>query len=230
MNLLKIEIKDEINCPRYSSKIVTDVVIKDSPGWLKTRLKNIGLRPINNVVDVSNYIMYETGQPLHAFDLDNLAGKKIIVQSSPKETTFITLDSKVRKLPPETLMICDAEKNVAVAGVMGGENSEVNNNTKNILIESAYFNPSNIRKASKNIGLSTEASYRFERGIDPNNTDFSAKRAAKLISELSGGNVAKGIIDVYPNKIKRKEVRIRFARVNKLLGFDISKEYDNRYT
>ncbi|MFZ0455440.1 MAG: phenylalanine--tRNA ligase subunit beta [Ignavibacteriaceae bacterium] len=222
--LAKVEIIDEINCPRYSSKIVTDVLIKDSPQWMKTRLKNIGLRPINNIVDVSNYVMYETGQPLHAFDLDNLEGRKIVVQSTTKETNFITLDSKERKLPSGTLMICDAEKNVAVAGVMGGENSEVNSNTKNILIESAYFNPSSIRKTSKNIGLSTEASYRFERGTDPNNTDFSVKRAAKLISELSGGKAAKGIIDIYPNKIERKEVRIRFARVNKLLGFNIGKD------
>ncbi|MGA9292561.1 MAG: phenylalanine--tRNA ligase subunit beta [Ignavibacteriaceae bacterium] len=222
--LAKVEIIDEINCPRYSSKIVTDVLIKDSPQWMKTRLKNIGLRPINNIVDVSNYVMYETGQPLHAFDLDNLEGRKIVVQSTTKETNFITLDSKERKLPSGTLMICDAEKNVAVAGVMGGENSEVNSNTRNILIESAYFNPSSIRKTSKNIGLSTEASYRFERGTDPNNTDFSVKRAAKLISELSGGKAAKGIIDIYPNKIERKEVRIRFARVNKLLGFNIGKD------
>ena len=221
--LAKVEIIDKINCPRYSSKIVTDVVVKDSPGWLKTRIKNIGLRPINNIVDVSNYVMYETGQPLHAFDLDNLTGKKIVVQSTSGETKFITLDSKERKLPPETLMICDAEKDVAVAGVMGGENSEVNNNTKNILIESAYFNPSSIRRTSKNIGLSTEASYRFERGVDPNNTAFSAARAAKIISELSGGKVAKGIIDVYPDKIEKLEVRIRFARVTKLLGFDIPK-------
>ncbi len=220
----KVEIIDKINCPRYSSKIVTGVTINDSPEWLKTRLKNIGLRPINNVVDVSNYVMYETGQPLHAFDLDNLNGKKIVVQSTTKETAFVTLDSKERKLPAETLMICDAEKDVAIAGVMGGENSEVGNETKNILIESAYFNPSSVRKTSKIIGLSTEASYRFERGIDPNSTDFSAKRAAKLISELSGGKIAKGIIDAYPDKIERTEVRIRFARVNKILGFEISKD------
>ena len=219
-----VEIIDKINCPRYTSKVVTGVTIKDSPEWLKTRLKNIGLRPINNVVDVSNYVMYETGQPLHAFDLNNLNGNKIVVRSTAKETNFVTLDSKDRKLPAETLMICDAEKDVAVAGVMGGENSEVSNDTKNILIESAYFNPSSIRKTSKLIGLSTEASYRFERGIDPNNTDFSAKRAAKLISELSGGRVAKGIIDVYPEKIERREVRIRFARIIKILGFEISKD------
>jgi phenylalanyl-tRNA synthetase beta chain len=223
--LAKVEILDEINCPRYSSKVVTDVIIKESPDWLKTRLKNIGLRPINNIVDVSNYVMYETGQPLHAFDLNNLNGRKIVVQSTVKESSFITLDSKERKLPAETLMICDSEKDVAVAGIMGGENSEVNIETKNILIESAYFNPSSIRKTSKNIGLSTEASYRFERGTDPNNTDFSVKRAAKLISELSSGKVAKGIIDVYPKQIERIEVRIRFERINKLLGFKISKNY-----
>ena len=219
----KVEIIDKINCPRYSSKVITNVIIKDSPEWLKIRLKNIGLRPINNIVDVSNYVMYETGQPLHAFDLDNLSGNKIVVESTTHETNFITLDSKERKLPENTLMISDAEKNVAIAGVMGGENSEVGINTKNILIESAYFNPSSIRKTSKTIGLSTEASYRFERGGDPNNTDYSAKRAAKLISDLSGGKVAKGIIDVYPDKIEKREVRIRFARVDKILGFIISR-------
>lgn len=222
-NAAEVEIIDSKNCPRYTSKIIKEISVKDSPYLLKKRLINIGLRPINNIVDVTNYVMYETGQPLHAFDLDNLKGNKIIVQSTKDESSFVTLDSKERKLPKNTLMICDAEKKVAIAGIMGGENSEVNNNTKNILIESAYFNPSGIRKTGKNINLSTEASYRFERGTDPNNTDFAVKRAAKLISELSGGNVLNGIIDVYPEKIENKEVRLRFERITKLLGFEIEK-------
>lgn len=219
----EVEILDSENCPRYTSKVIKGVSVQDSPDMLKKRLINIGLRPINNIVDVTNYVMYETGQPLHAFDLDNLKGNKIIVQSTKSETVFVTLDSKERKLPKDSLMICDAEKNVAIAGIMGGENSEVNQNTKNILIESAYFNSSSVRKTGKSINLSTEASYRFERGTDPNNTDFAVKRAAKLISELSGGNVLKGTIDVYPKKIENKEVRLRPERITKLLGFHIEK-------
>jgi phenylalanyl-tRNA synthetase beta chain len=221
----QIEIKDTADCPRYSAKVVKNVVIKESPNWLKVRLKNIGLRPINNIVDVTNYVMHELGQPLHAFDLDSLSGKKIIVRNTQDETDFVTLDSKKRKLLPKTLMICDGEKEIAIAGIMGGENSEVSPNTKNILIESACFNPSSIRRSSKFLGLSTDASYRFERGTDPNKTDFADMRAAKLISELSGGEVLNGVIDVYPQKIDPKEVRLRFARVKKILGFDITKDH-----
>jgi len=220
----EIEIIDAENCPRYSSRIVRGVTIQDSPAWLKRRLKNIGLRPINNIVDVSNYIMYETGQPLHAFDLQNLSGHKIVVRSTEKETTFTTLDSKKRKLPSGTLMICDGTKPVAIAGVMGGENSEVTSDTKNILIESAYFNPSSVRYASKILGLSTDASYRFERGTDPNGTIFAAERAAQLISQLAGGEVLKGVLDVYPEQIERKELRLRFERVEKILGYSIEKD------
>ncbi len=223
-NLASVEIVDEENCPRYSSCVVTNVEIKESPDWLKNRLTSIGLRPISNIVDVTNYVMYETGQPLHAFDLEKLAGNKIIVKSTKEVSNFTTLDSKERKLPKNTLMICDAEKPVAIAGIMGGENSEISNSTKNILIESAYFNPSSIRRTSKALGLSTEASYRFERGIDPNNTLFSAQRAAQLIAELSGGEIADGIIDEYPNKIEPKEVQLRFQRIKRILGYDIPQE------
>ncbi len=203
-NTAAIEIIDTKNCPRYSSRIVKGVTIKESPSWLKKRLKNIGLRPINNIVDVSNYIMYETGQPLHAFDLENLAGHKIVVQSTEKETTFTTLDSKERKLPPGTLMICDGAKPVAIAGVMGGENSEVTPSTKNILIESAYFNPSSIRNTSKALGLSTDASYRFESGTDPNGTIYAAERAAWLITQLAGGEVLKVCLISILNRSNRK--------------------------
>lgn len=219
-----IEIEDVENCPRYSSFVVTNVKISESPQWLKDSLAKIGLRPINNVVDITNYVMYETGQPLHAFDLDLLKGNKIIVKSTKVESVFTTLDSKERKLPAGTLMICDAEKPVAVAGVMGGENSEVGRNTKNILIESAYFNPSSIRRTSRELSLSTDASYRFERGIDPNGTLFAAKRTAQLISEICGGEIVKGNIDVYPKKIIPKEIKIRFDEIKRILGYSIDRK------
>ncbi|GMU96486.1 phenylalanine--tRNA ligase subunit beta [Ignavibacterium album] len=222
--IASVEIIDSTNCPRYSAKVVLNVEVKDSPEWLKNKLTRIGLRPINNVVDVTNFILHEIGQPLHAFDLDLLEGKKIIVQSTTEEKEFVTLDSKVRKLPKGTLMICDAKREVAVAGVMGGENSEINSSTKNILIESAYFNPSSIRKTSKALQLSTDSSYRFERGTDPGITKYAAERAAQLIAEISGGEVAEGIIDVYPKIIERKEITLRYQRVTKILGYEISKE------
>ncbi len=219
-----IEIEDEINCPRYSSLVVRNVEIKESPDWLKNYISKIGLRPINNVVDITNYVMYETGQPLHAFDLDLLAGKKIIVKSTKAESIFKTLDSKQRNLPTGTLMICDAEKPVAIAGVMGGENSEVSSSTKNILIESAYFNPTSIRRTSRSLGLSTDASYRFERGTDPNNTLFAAKRTAQLISEVCGGEISNGEIDVYPKKINPLEILLRYKTVERILGYKIDEQ------
>ncbi len=219
-----IEIIDSENCPRYSSRIIKNVTIKESPEWLKNKLSKIGLRPINNIVDVTNFVMYECGQPLHAFDLIQLADQKIIVKSTEKESNFITLDSKIRKLPAGTLMICDGKREVAIAGVMGGENSEVTPETKNVLLESAHFNPSHIRKVSKSLGLNTDASYRFERTVDPNNTAFAVNRAAMLISEISGGEILKGLIDVYPKKISGKKIKFRFKRMQKLLGYKIRKK------
>lgn len=222
--LAHVEVIDAGNCPRYAAKVVCEITVKDSPEWLKKRIKKIGMRPINNIVDITNFVMYEYGQPLHAFDLDLLKGKKIVVKSTDKDSSFTTLDSKERKLPPKTLMICDAEKPVAIAGVMGGENSEISSGTRNILIESAYFNPSSIRKTSRALGLSTDASYRFERGIDPSTADAAAERAAQLIVQYAGGKEAEGILDVYPVPIKEKEVRIRFERVSKILGYQVPKE------
>ncbi len=219
--LASVEIKNPDNCPRYIGKVVSNVVIKESPDWLRNRLKSIGLRPINNVVDVTNYVLHEVGQPLHAFDLDNLGGKKIIVRDAGKNTKFATLDSKERKLQSNDLMICDANKPVAIAGVMGGENSEVKSSTKNLLIESAYFNRSSIRKTSKNLGLSTDASYRFERGTDPEITKWAARRAAQLIQQTAGGEIALGEIDAYPNKITTRKCTVRFERINKILGYQI---------
>lgn len=223
-SLAEIIIEDVVHCPRYSSKVLTGIEVKESPEWLKRRLTKIGLRPRNNIVDITNYVMHELGQPLHAFDLDKLAGKKIIVKSLDKAETFTTLDSKERKLIPGTLMICDADRTVAIAGVMGGENSEINNETKNILIESAYFNSTSIRKTSKYLGLSTDASYRFERGTNPEGTAYAAERAAQLINELAGGKIAKGIIDVYPRKIEEKIVKVRLERINKILGYHVPEE------
>ncbi len=220
--LASVEIKNSNNCPRYIGKVVSNVEIKESPNWLKKRLKSIGLRPINNVVDVTNFVLYEVGQPLHAFDLDNLGGKKIIVRDAGKNTKFTTLDSKERNLQSNDLMICDTNKPVAIAGVMGGENSEVTSTTKNLLIESAYFNPSSIRKTSKNLGLSTDASYRFERGTDPKITKWAAIRAAQLIQTTAGGIIAKGEIDAYPKRITKKKVFLRYSRIEKILGYKIN--------
>jgi len=223
-NYAAVEIVDTKNCPRYSAKVVLNVQIQESPKWLKERLTSVGLRPINNIVDITNYVLYELGQPLHAFDLDFLSGNKIIVKTAEENSTFITLDSKERKLNKDVLMICDSEKPIAIAGIMGGENSEVKNSTKNILIESAYFNPASIRKSSKFLGHSTEASYRFERGTDPNITAFAAERTAELISDICGGKVCDGLIDIYPNKIENRKIFLRYSRTNKILGYIINKQ------
>lgn len=220
-NEAAIEIIDTVNCPRYSAVVVKDITIKESPEWLKTRLKAIGQRPINNIVDITNYIMQEVGQPLHAFDLDKVGGKKIVVRKAGNDNKFTTLDSKERKIDPNSLMICDGDKPVALAGVMGGENSEISNKTTNVLIESAYFNPSSVRKTSKQLGLSTDASYRFERGIDPNNTLYAAQRAAQLMAELADGKICKGAIDVYPEKINEKIVTLRQSRTLRILGYEV---------
>ena len=220
--LASVEIRNPNNCPRYVGKVVSNVGIKESPDWLKKRLKSVGLRPINNVVDVTNFVLHEVGQPLHAFDLDNLGGRKIIVRDAGKDTKFITLDSKERKLQSNDLMICDTNKPVAIAGVMGGENSEVTSSTKNLLIESAYFNSSSIRRTSKQLGILTDASYRFERGTDPEITKWAARRAAQLIQATAGGIIAKGEIDAYPKRINKKKASLRYSRVEKILGYKIN--------
>lgn len=220
----KVEIIDQKNCPRYSALVVKGVTVQESPEWMKSRLRAVGLRPINNIVDITNYVLMECGQPLHAFDLDMLADQKIIVRTASEGEKFVTLDSQERKLHKDTLMICDGMKPVAVAGVMGGENSEVTTETKNILIESAYFHPSSVRKTSKRLGLSTDASYRFERGTDYGNTLFAAKRAAKLMRQIAGGNVCAGCIDQdYISGIETK-VKVRFERIRKVLGYEVPAE------
>lgn len=220
----KVEIIDSKNCPRYIGKVVEGVTIKESPEWLKEKLKSIGLRPINNVVDVTNFVLYEVGQPLHAFDLDKLAENKIVVKCAAEGEKFISLDSKERILTSSDLMICDGKRNVAIAGVMGGENSEVTGQTKNILIESAFFNPSSVRKTAKRLGLSTDASFRFERGTDYNIVIWTARRAAQLIQKVAGGEILAGEIDAYPVTIPIRKTSARFSRINKVLGYVISKD------
>lgn len=223
-NSASVEIKNHDLCPKYVGIVVKNAEIKESPDWLKNKIKMLGLRPINCVVDVTNYVMYETGQPLHAFDLDKIAGKKVIIKTAKEGDKFTTLDAKERSLNSDMLMICDAEKPIAIAGVMGGENSEITNDTKNIFIESAFFNPSSIRRTSKKLGLSTDASYRFERGVDFNNVLYSAKYAAKLISELTGGAVDKGIIEAMPEDLHRNITSVRIQKAIDLIGVELDRK------
>ena len=220
-SLIEILNKDYKNCPRYSAVIIKDIEVKDSPQWLKEKLTSIGLRPINNIVDATNFVLHEVGQPLHAFDLETLSNGKIVIKQMGDKSKFVTLDSKERNMLPDSLLICDGEKPVAIAGVMGGENSEVSSTTKNIVIESAFFNPSSVRKTSKKLGLSTDASYRFERGTDINGTMNAAIRAAEIIKEIARGTIDEEVIDIYPKQFNSYEVSVRFFRITKILGFEI---------
>jgi phenylalanyl-tRNA synthetase beta chain len=217
---ISIKIENAEKCPRYVGKMVRGVEIKDSPSWLQNKLKAIGVRPVNNVVDVTNYVMYELGQPLHAFDYAAIRGKEIIVRDYEQEIEFETLDHVKRKCSPGTLFICDGEEPVAIAGVMGGVNSEVNENTTDILIESAYFDPGSIRKTAKAQTLQTDASYRFERGIDPNLQAVAAERAAQLMAEVAGGEIAEETVDVHPIKTEARRLTLRKSYTNRLLGTD----------
>ena len=219
----KVKIVDVKKCPRYSARVVRNVKIAPSPKWLQDRLTAVGLRPINNVVDVTNYVMYETGQPLHAFDYDELAGHMIVVRSAQEGEKFTTLDGKMRTLRSDVLMICDSEKPVAIGGVMGGANSEIGDATTTILLESAYFDPVNIRRTSKLLGLSTDASRRFERSTDINGTVYAVNRVAQLLQQIAGAQVLKGVIDVYPNKRKSSAISLRATRVNQILGTALSR-------
>lgn len=218
INEFDIRIGNTADCPRYLGMIVKDVKIVESPDWLKNRLKQLGLRPRNIAVDATNYVLMETGNPLHAFDLDNINDKTIVVKNAQQNEKFISLDSKDRQLDDSMLMICDTKKSVAIAGVMGGENSEITDNTTNILIEAAYFNPSSVRRTARKLGIHSDASYRFERGVDYNNLMFAAERAAMLITKYGGGKVGKNVKDVYPNTIEDKTVVMRFNRCRKIIG------------
>jgi phenylalanyl-tRNA synthetase beta chain len=214
----EIAIEAPERCNRYVGLRISDVTVKESPQWLKNKLKAIGLRPRNNIVDVTNFVMFEMGQPLHAFDYHELADHRIEVKTFDEEITFTTLDDEERKVPAGSLFICDGEKPVAIAGIMGGENSEIGNETTEVLLESAYFTPNGIRKTSKALALQTDSSYRFERGIDPTMTQRAAERAAALIAEVSGGTVVDGLLDVHPVKHEETKVNLRAAQMNKILG------------
>ncbi len=211
-------------CYRYSSRIVSGLKPGPSPDWLSKRLEACGIRPTSNIVDVTNYVLLELGQPLHAFDFDKLAGKKIVVKQAGNIKKFTTLDDEERSLAKEMLMIWDDQKPVAVAGVMGGLHSEVSESTRNILLESAYFKATSLRRTSKSLGLSTESSYRFERGVDLETVKLALDRAALMIAELAGGNIS-GITDIYPNKYQPRSITVKFDRINSLIGVDLEPSY-----
>ena len=219
-----IEVENTDLAPRYCGVTLTGIKVKESPEWIKNRLSAIGIAPKNNVVDVTNYVMHELGQPLHAFDLSKIAGNKIIVKTLEKDTPFTTLDGVEHKLHEDDLMICDTEKPLCIAGVYGGENSGVTDGTTSIFLESAYFNPVSVRKTAKRHNFNTDASFRFERGIDPNITEYALKRAALLIQETGGGEISSDITDVYSQKIEDQQVFLTYQKVNSLIGQEIPKE------
>ncbi|MBO7489070.1 MAG: phenylalanine--tRNA ligase subunit beta [Bacteroidales bacterium] len=218
---IKIRVEEPELCPRYSGLTIKNVKVQESPDWLKDKLRTIGLRPINNIVDITNFILMEVGQPLHAFDADKIDGGQVVVRCLLQDTPFVTLDGIERKLDKRDLMICNENEGMCIAGVFGGQKSGVTMETKNIFIESAYFNPVSIRKTSKRHGLKTDASFRYERGCDPNITLWAIRRAAYLIKELAGGEICGDIIDIYPKPIEKAEVKIDFKRVANLIGKEI---------
>lgn len=222
---LKIDVKVDNSklAPRYCGVTISGVTVKPSPEWMQNRLKSIGLTPKNNIVDVTNYVMHELGQPLHAFDAAKINGK-VIVKTVEAGTKFVTLDDVERTLHEEDLMICDEKGPMCIAGVFGGKNSGVSESTTNIFLESAYFNPVSVRKTAKRHGLNTDASFRFERGIDPTITEYALKRAALLIQEMAGGEITSDLIDIYPKKIEDATVFLNFAKTTKLIGQELPKE------
>jgi len=217
-----VQVEDSVGCPRYTARFVSGCTIGPSPAWMVNRLTAVGMRSINNVVDITNYVLLEYGHPLHAFDFKLLAGGKIIVKRAGEGDTFTTLDGQERALCPEDLTICDGEKAVALAGIMGGQNSEINDATTDILIESACFDPTMVRRTSKRLGIHTESSHRFERGADVGNLTRALDRAAALMAELAGGRVSTGILDIYPQPAAPRCITLRLERVNQMLGLDIS--------
>lgn len=221
---IEVIIEDGNLCPRYSGITIKGIEIKESPDWLKNKLKSIGLNPINNIVDITNYILHETGQPLHAFDADKIAGKKIIVKTLPEGTPFITLDEEKRKLSAEDLIICNSEEGMCIAGVFGGIESGISDSTINVFIESAHFNPVSVRKTSKRHLLNTDSAFRFERGTDPNNTIYALKRAVLLMKELAGGTISSEIVDVYPNPLEDYKIDISYENVDRLIGEKIERD------
>ncbi len=220
-NFISVEVEDKNACPRYTARVVTDAKVFPSPKWLQERLKVCGLRPINNIVDIANYVMLETGQPLHAFDGEKLEGERIIVRFAKEREKIVTLDEEKYDLDNEVLVIADAEKPVAIAGIKGGKIPEIDRKTKIVVLEAANFNPRIIRQGSKKLDLKTDASLRFEHGIDPNLTEFAINLTAFLIQKIAGGKVTKGLIDFYPKKVLPKRIKLDLNYVRNLLGIEI---------
>lgn len=229
---ISVEVEAPDLCKRYCARVIKNVKIGPSPEWMKRRLAASGIRPINNLVDITNYVMEEFGQPMHAYDLSTIAGKKIIVRRAYDGESFMTLDGQERILDNNMLMICDAEKSIGLAGIMGGENSKITDDVKDILFEAATFDGTNIRLSSKRAGLRTDASGKFEKGLDPENAKAAIDRACQLIEELGAGEVVSGMVDVYPKPVSPKRIKIDMDKINGLLGTDVSlktaKEYFRR--
>ncbi|MDO5522870.1 MAG: phenylalanine--tRNA ligase subunit beta [Bacteroidia bacterium] len=221
---IDVRVENAEACPRYSGLTIRNVSVKESPDWLKNKLLLIGLRPINNIVDLTNFILHETGHPMHAFDVNHIEGNKVVVRTLPEGSRFVTLDEQERELNANDLMICNANNGMCIAGVFGGIKSGVTEQTKDVFLESAYFNPTWVRKTARRHGLNTDSSFRFERGADPNNTVYVLKRAAMLIKEIAGGEIEGDIRDVYPAKIENREIVLPFRKVNSLIGKEIPKE------
>ena len=221
---IDVIVEDTGACPRYTGVTISDITVEESPEWLKNRLNAIGVRPINNIVDITNYVLHETGHPLHAFDAAKITGNKVVIKKLPSETPFVTLDETERKLHVDDLMICNTEEGMCIAGVFGGADSGVTQSTTDIFLESAYFDPTHIRKTSKRHVLQTDASFRFERGADPNITVYALKRAAQLIKKIAGGQISSEIKDVYPNPVDKWVIDINFDRVTRLIGKEIEKD------
>ena len=221
---IKVKIEDTDLCSRYCARVVKNIKIAPSPEWMQHRLAAHGIRPINNIVDITNYVMEEYGQPMHAYDMDTIANNEIIVRRAKKDEPFVTLDGQERTLDESILMICDGEKPVGLAGIMGGENSMITDNVSTMLFEAACFDGTNIRLSSKKVGLRTDASAKFEKGLDPNNAIDAINRACQLIEELGAGEVVGGVVDVYPNVKTGRRIKLDAAWINKLLGTDISEE------
>ena len=221
---IDIDVQNTEACMRYAGVIVKGVTVKESPEWLKEKLQIIGLRPINNIVDITNYILHAYGQPMHCFDADKIKGGKVVVRTYPEGTPFVTLDGVERKLSERDLMICNAEEPMCIAGVFGGLESGTTEETKNVFLESAYFHPTWVRKTSRRHALQTDSSFRFERGTDPNNVIYALKQAAMLIKELAGGTISMEIKDVYPTPVEDFKVELEYSYVNSLIGVELAPE------
>lgn len=221
---LQVEVKDSTLCPRFCARVVKNIKIAPSPWWMQRRLANCGIRPINNLVDITNYVMEEFGQPMHAYDYDTIADHKIVVRRANDGDKFITLDGQERKLDQDILMICDGQKEIGIAGIMGGENSMITDDVKTMVFEAACFDGTNIRLSAKRVGLRTEASGKFEKGLDPETAKAAIDRACQLVEELGCGEVVGGCIDIYPEPVKESRVRLDPDAINNLLGTDFTKE------